>query len=115
MQWLVTNTRIDLAARVALSVSATSNPTVADLQHAHKLLRQAQRETDLPIHIHSINLDRLIFGYFEDVAWAVRPDGSSQGGYLIFAADRDMMYGKEVHVSCLDWKSWKLKRKVRSK
>ena len=32
LQWLVSNTRVDLAAKVSLSASETSNPTVGSLQ-----------------------------------------------------------------------------------
>ena len=53
-------------------------------------------------------------GTFTDAAWAVRPDGSSQGGYPLSCADKDLLDGKEASVSIMDWKSWKLKRKVRS-
>ena len=53
-------------------------------------------------------------GTFTDAAWAVRPEGSSQGGYLLFFADRELLDGKEAKLSIMDWKSWKLKRKVRS-
>ena len=54
LQWLVTNTRVDLAAKVSLSASATSNPTVDDLRKANKLVRQAQRDSDLPLYFHPI-------------------------------------------------------------
>ena len=83
LQWLVTNTRIDLATNVSLSASETANPTIESLQKANKLIRQAQRDDSLPIHIHAIPLDELNFGIFSDAAWGVRPDGASQGGYLI--------------------------------
>ena len=46
-----------------------------------KIIRQAQRDEALPIHIHAIPLDQLNFGVFSDAAWGVRPDGSSQGGF----------------------------------
>ena len=94
LQWLVTNSRPDLAARVSLSASATSNPTYGDLQSANKLIRQAQRYKEIPINIPSIPIDRLTMGTFTDAAWAVRPDGSSQGGYLLFFADKDLLDGK---------------------
>ena len=64
--------------------------------------------------IQSIPMDRLAIGTFTDAAWAVRPDGSSQGGYLLFFADQALFEGKEASISIMDWKSWKLKRKVRS-
>ena len=114
LQWLVTNSRVDLASKVSISASSTSNPTVEDLRKAYKLVRQAQREAGLPVHFHPIALDNFILGGFGDAAWAVRPDGSSQGGFLIYASHKSLMDGKEVPMSILDWKSWKLKRKVRS-
>ena len=110
LQWLVTNTRIDLAAKVSLSASETSNPTIASLQKANKIIRQAQRHSELPIHIHAIPLDKLNFGVFSDAAWGVRPDGSSQGGYLVYASSHDIHGCKEAPVGIMDWKSWKLSR-----
>ena len=83
-----------------------------DLRTANKLIRQAQREADLRLHFHPIPLDRLTIGAFGDAAWAVRPDGSSQGGYIMYASSKELMDGKEAPLNILDWKSWKLKRKV---
>ena len=114
LQWLATNSRVDLCAKVSLSASETSNPTIASLQKADKIIRLAQRDNALPIHIHAIPLDQLNFGVFSDVAWGVRPDGSSQGGYLVYASSHDLHVGKEALVGIMDWKSWKLSRKCRS-
>ena len=61
LQWLVANIRVDLAANVSLSASGTSNPTIDSPQKANKLIRQAQRDDRLPIHIHAIPLDQLSF------------------------------------------------------
>ena len=114
LQWLVSNTRVDLAAKVSLSASETANPTIASLQKANKLIRQAQRDDSLPIHIHAIPMDQLNFGVFSDAAWGVRPDGSSQGGFLIYATSHALHKGEEAPVGIIDWKSWKLSRKCRS-
>ena len=62
LQWLVSNTRIDLAAKVSLSASETSNPTIESLQKANKLIRQAQRDDSLPIHIPAIPMGQLSCG-----------------------------------------------------
>ena len=96
LQWLVSNTRVDLAARVSLSASETANPTIESLQKANKLIRQAQRDDTLPIHIHAIPMDQLNFGIFSDAAWGVRPDGSSQGGFLIYATSHALHKGEEA-------------------
>ena len=114
LQWLVTNTRIELAARVSFSSSVTSNPTVEELLTANKLVRQAIQDASTPIYIHSIPLKDLNFGVFNDAAWGVRMDGSSQGGYQMYASHMSLLEGKESPVSPIDWKSWKLRRKVRS-
>merc|ERR1712155_465283 len=54
LQWLATNTRVDLCAKVSLPASEASNPTIGSLQKANKIIRQAQRDEALPIHIHAI-------------------------------------------------------------
>ena len=51
---------------------------------------------------------------FSDAAWGVRPDGSSQGGYLVYASSHALTKGEEAPVGIIDWKSWKLSRKCRS-
>ena len=45
---------------------------------------------------------------------AVRPDGSSQDGLLVFATTTQLEKGHEAPISIMDWRSWKLTRKVRS-
>ena len=59
-------------------------------------------------------MDQLAFGVFSDAAWGVRPDGSSQGGYMIYASSRALHKGEEAPIGVIDWKSWKLIRKCRS-
>ena len=114
LQWLVSNTRVDLAAKVSLSASETANPTIESLQKANKLIRQAQRDDSLPIHIHAIPMDKLSFGVFSDAAWGVRPDGSSQGGFMLYSSTHSLHKGEEAPIGILDWKCWKLTRKCRS-
>merc|ERR1712155_404034 len=114
LQWLATNTRVDLCAKVSLSASETSHPTIGSLQKANKIIRQAQCDEALPIRIHAIPLDQLNFGVFSDVAWGVRPDGSSQGGFLVYASSHSLHAGHEAPVGIIEWKSWKLSRKCRS-
>ena len=59
-------------------------------------------------------MDQLNFGIFSDAAWGVRPDGSSQGGYLIYATSHALHKGQEAPVGVIEWNSWKLSRKCRS-
>ena len=114
LQWLTTNLRLDLAAQVSISASEISSPKISSLQKANKIIRQAQGHLTMKLTFQSIGLDRLVLGVFTDASWGVRPDGASQGGYMIYAADKDILQGQEALMSILDWKSWKLKRVCRS-
>eukprot|EP00975_Prorocentrum_lima_P008677 1855548-Prorocentrum_lima.AAC.1 len=49
-----------------------------------------------------------------DAAWAVRADGTSQGGFLILLVPRRAFNNEPVHYSILDWRSFKLRRVSRS-
>ena len=59
-------------------------------------------------------MGQLNFGAFTDAAWAVRPDGSSQGGLIISSTSTDLLAGKQTPMGLMDWKSWKLAGKARS-
>ena len=87
---------------------------VQDHQHMNKLIRQAKRDADYSLWIHAIPMNRLAFGSFSDASWGISPDGSSQGGMLIFASDSGLFQGQTANLSLMDWKSWALKRKCRS-
>ena len=105
---------MDLSAKVSLSASETANPTLGSLQGANNIVRQAQKDDTLPIHIHAIPLEQLNFGVFSDAAWGVRPDSSSQGGNLVYASSHSLHDGKDAPVGIIEWKSWKLSRTCRS-
>lgn len=63
-------------------------------------------------HIHAIPVKKLALDAFADAAWALRPDGSSRGEYLIYADHQDLIEGRAASMSIIDRKSWRLKRKV---
>ena len=43
----------------------------------------------------------------------VRPDGSSHGGYLIYATSHTLHKGQAAPVGATEWKSWTRARKCR--
>ena len=114
MQWLVTNTRPDLAADVSLSAGQVTGNTLNDIKNLIKIIRKAKRDETLPITIQVIPIEQVTFGGFGDAAHGVRPDGSSQGGVLIICAPQALWDGDLAPTSCIDRKSWKLKRVCRS-
>ena len=105
------------APRLQCSVSLgqgtiNENSTVQDLVEAYKTLRFAKANSDVCRVFSKIcdNPDSVTFIFMTDAAWAVRRDGSSQGGYLIIAADRRVLQGETVKYIVVDWRSWKLPR-----
>ena len=61
------------------------------------------------------DLKDLRVGVYSDAAWAVRPDGSSQGGMLTFiASEAELQSAKPFPLTVIDWHSKKLVRMCRS-
>eukprot|EP00959_Pyramimonas_sp_CCMP1952_P180434 3772973-Pyramimonas_sp.AAC.1 len=61
--------------------------------------------------------DEVAFVCMTDATWAVWRDGSSQGGYLMLAAHKDVLNSKTVEFVqyvVVDWRSWRLPRVSRS-
>ena len=72
-------------------------------KNAQATIRKAHARVDVGIRIKSIDPDALRFTAFHDAGWASRPDGSSQGGYMVFAAHKDLLIGKEATTSMTEW------------
>jgi hypothetical protein len=93
-----------------------NEPTVATLQEANKLLRFLKTNADVAIRIKRIatRMSDVVFVLLTDAAWAVRADGSSQGGYTILLCHKQVMLGEKSDFIVIDWRSWKLPRVSRS-
>ena len=60
-------------------------------------------------------LNQVRIGLYCDAAWSVRPDGSSQGGMLMFLASHEEMESNQPFpLTIFDWSSKKLTRMCRS-
>ena len=87
-----------------------------DLLDANKDLRFLKANADVGLYF---GFDKawseLRVGGFSDASWASRLDGSSQGGYAIFAGPADdLSNGTPTPFVCLEWDSKKLVRLCRS-
>ena len=92
---------------------------VEDLQSYNKLLAFAKANADVGLRFRSPkssgNIGDLRLGVYFDAAWAVRPCGSSQGGYVLFATSQDMIdKGTPGTLVVMGYASKKLARKARS-
>ena len=113
LAWPATQCVPMLAASVSLLQAAMASPTVNDILEGNKVLRFAKEAADRyrpEVNYHG-ELSRLVFGAYSDAAWAVRPDGSSQGGYVIFVASQEEIdSAKPFRLTVADWSSRRLQR-----
>ena len=116
LAWPANQTQPHLAASVSLAQASSSGATVGDLLDANKTLRYAKETADVPLTIRGHGpLDQLRFGVYTDASWATRPDGSYQGGWIIFVGTEEEFHGsKPFPLTVLDWSSKKLTRICRS-
>ena len=77
-------------------------------------MRTAHHQPDILVYLQAIPLDRLCLLAFHDAGQGSRPDGSSQGGYVVAAAEKGVLDGEERLLSLIDWRSFRLRRVARS-
>ena len=116
LSWLSKETRIDLCGSVSLLMQAFPNPTIGDLKTCNRILKDAILYKDLSICIRPIPTNDLCIVVSSDAAWANARDEEgehkSQAGYVVLAADRNMLRGAEACFSMIGWKSHTLKRRT---
>eukprot|EP00435_Cladocopium_sp_Y103_P070350 s367_g35.t1 len=116
LSWLSKETRIDLCGSVSLLMQSFPNPTVGDLKTCNRILKEANMYKDLEVRIRPIKPEDVCIVVSSDAAWANAKDEDgahkSQAGYVVLAADRNMLKGDEAPFSMIGWKSHTLKRRT---
>ncbi len=110
--WIATQTMPWIAAPLSITQSEASEANIGTLRKLNKILRTAKATRTTPMVLHR-HIAPCVVTY-SDAAWGCRRDGSSQGGYLCFMADREFAMGTEGPLSLLGWGSGKLTRVARS-
>ena len=110
LAWPANQVMPHLSASVSLAQAATSNAKVSNITEANKILRFAKETADIPLVFRAHGEDGQIrFGCYTDASWATRPDGSSQGGWLVFiASENEMNSNKPFPLTIIDWASRKV-------
>ena len=78
----------------------------------NKPARKATACAQAPLKIHSHHSPVVIT--YTDAGWTTRPDGTSQGGQLVFIANSELLSGRESNMSLKSWHSNRLRRAARS-
>eukprot|EP00439_Symbiodinium_sp_Y106_P037702 s4135_g4.t1 len=114
VQYAVTHTRPDVAAKLGEIQSQITTATVQTLLSANRVLREAQEFDQVCIHYLSIPVDRLTFVSFGDASFASSKNLNSHQGVIICATDDRLSKNQETPLSPLAWVSKKIPRVVRS-
>ena len=105
LNWIASRTDPMIAFDVCQLSTKLSQATVADYRYASKVIQKAS--TGNTLHFCALEPPLFLLAY-SDASYANLPDGGSQGGYIVFLAD------KKEHVSPITWSSRKLRRICRS-
>ena len=95
-------------AGTSVVVDGTNNSS----HSGHKLARKATARARTPLKIHAHH--SLVVVTYTDAGWTTRPDGTSQGGQLVFIANSALLQGRESNMSLVSWHSSRLRRVARS-
>ena len=107
LNWIASQSRPDLHFYVCDLSCSIKNAKISDLQRAVKVVRKA-KSLRVSIKFPSLDLSTTSVVTYCDASYGNLPDGSSQGGHIIFLSDSS---GKCVPIT---WASVKIKRIARS-
>ena len=114
LQYAVTHTRPDIAARLSEVQRQMAQPTVQALLDANRVLRDAQKHRLVTIKYQSISPENLTFVSFGDASFATSRNLSSHQGVFLAATTTELRQNVESPISPITWICKKISRVVRS-
>ena len=90
----------------------TPQATVGTIYEVNKFARKATAWARTPLKIHAHHSPVEVT--YTDAGWTTRPDGTSQGGQLVFVANSELLQGRESNMSLISWHSSRSRRVARS-
>ena len=100
-----------LVAPLSLLMGHTQ-ATVDTIYEVNKLAGKATVWARMPLEVHARH--SLVVVTYTDAGWTTRPDGTSQGGQLVFIANSELLRGKEPNMSLISGHPSRLRRVARS-
>eukprot|EP00435_Cladocopium_sp_Y103_P066864 s114_g29.t1 len=112
LAWPANQRMPQLSASVNILQASVSKPQIKDVNEGNKVLRFAKnvaQEYKMKMVKHAWRMEDVKFSVYSDAAWAVRSDGTSQGGFMIFASsEEELRSGQPMNLTIIDWHSKKL-------
>eukprot|EP00971_Amphidinium_carterae_P036262 712857-Amphidinium_carterae.1 len=112
LQWLSSTSRPDVSAWCSLLQKAS--PSIEDLSGLYDAIAHVRETAQQGISINPVPLDSCVLIVYSDSSFANAEKGGSQGGLCITLCSREVLSGKSVVGSIVEWKSFKSKRICRS-
>ena len=110
--WLGMQCLPQLLAPLSLLMGQTPQPAVGTIFEVNNLALKATAWARAPIKIHAHHSTIVVT--YTSARWTTRPDGTSQGGQLVFIANSELLQGRESNMSLISWHSSRLRRVARS-
>lgn len=114
LQWPAVQSSPHLQASTSIISGSISRGLVKTAMEANRLLKFAKENNDVGLTFAPLRLSELCIVTAFHASFGCRPDGTSQGGYLVMLAPRRILETEEDFYHILDWKSLKLPRVARS-
>ena len=114
IQWPAVQSSPHLQASTSILSGSISRGLVKTALEANKLLKFAKENDDVGLTFAPLRLSEVCLVTAFDASFGCRPDGTSQGGFLVMLAPRRILETEEDFYHILDWKSQKLPRVARS-
>ena len=114
LQYAVSNTRPDIAAKLGEVQVQVAKGTVRTLSLANKVLREAQETSHVKLCFRHIPIDQVTHVSFGDASFAGQNNLASFQGTLICATTPELDKNQRAPISPSTWTSKKIARVVRS-
>ena len=114
LQWPAVQSSPHLQASTSIYSGSVSRGLVKTALEANRLLKFAKENADVGLTYSPLRLSELCLVTAFDASFGCRPDGTSQGGYVVMLAPKMILETGEAPYHILDWRSCKLPRVARS-
>ena len=114
LQWPAVQSSPHLQASTSIYSGSVSRGLVKTALEANRLLKFAKENSDVGLTYVPLDLGDMRIVTAFDASFGCRPDGSSQGGFLVMLAPKKILETEEDFYHILDWRSLKLPRIARS-
>ena len=113
LSWVARQCRPDEAETASTLQGSVSRAVVKDLYDANRAVNRLKQTEDVGLLIHAIPLVNLRIVSISDAALDMdRPDGSTQGGFMVGFTTSELHQQGSAAMSPMSWSSHKVKRSV---